>query len=79
MSINVDTKWSGARPSLPLKVLYAERSGNGKLLVSLMGQSMKLSIRLIRYLLWTAANCSFTEGMGFKVRPIGDSNPHFQW
>jgi len=73
MSINVDTKWSGA------KTFYASEgfimlncSGNGKLLISSYGAIHEVVLSPNQLFTVDSGHIvAFTEGMGFKVRTIG--------
>ena len=72
-SINLDTKWGGAKTFFASEGLIMLRTaGSGKLLVSSYGAIHAMSLAAGQtYTVDTGHLVAFTESMGFKVRPIG--------
>jgi len=73
MSINVDTKWSGAKTFFASEgFIMLNCSGSGKLLVSSYGAIHEVILSPNQVFTVDSGHIvAFTEGMGFKVRPIG--------
>jgi len=73
MSINVDTKWSGAKTFFASEgFIMLSCSGSGKLLVSSYGAIHEVTLSPNQVFTVDSGHIvAFTEGMGFKVRPIG--------
>lgn len=73
-SVEVDTKWGGARTFFASEGLIMLRaSGNGKLLLSSYGAIHELSLAAGQtFTVDTGHLVAFSEGIGFNVRRVGD-------
>lgn len=72
-SINVDTKWGGAKTFFASEGLIMLRAqGRGKLLLSSFGAIHEMNLATGQgYTVDTGHLVAFTDGMGFRVRRIG--------
>jgi uncharacterized protein (TIGR00266 family) len=73
MDVNIDTKWGGAKTFFASEGLILLRAtGVGKLLVCSYGAIHPLDLKAGETMtVDTGHLVAFSEGMGFKVRPIG--------
>jgi len=73
MGIETDTKWSGAKTFFASEgFIMLRTSGTGKLVLSSYGAIHRLELGAGEgYTVDTGHLVAFTEGMGFKVRPVG--------
>jgi len=73
MSIEVETKWSGAKTFFASEGLIMLRaSGMGKMVISSYGAIHEMNLASgEKYTVDTGHLVAFSEGIGFKVRAIG--------
>jgi uncharacterized protein (TIGR00266 family) len=73
MNFNIDTKWGGAKTFFASEgLILLHISGNGKLLLSSYGAMHELTLESGKsFTIDTGHLVAFSDGMGFKVRPIG--------
>jgi len=73
MSINIDTKWGGAKTFFASEgLIMLHCSGSGKLLISSYGAIHELNLSPGQVITVDSGHLvAFSEGIGFKVRTIG--------
>ena len=71
--VNIDTKWSGARTFFAREgLIMLKCTGSGTLVLSSYGAIHEMELAAGQsHVVDTGHLVAFTEGMGFKVRPVG--------
>jgi len=71
--VNIDTKWSGARTFFAREgLIMLKCTGSGTLVLSSYGAIHEMPLAAGQsHVVDTGHLVAFTEGMGFKVRPVG--------